>query len=123
MLYKVWCRIIRSNYSIFINQNIFSLSDATVTVNPSTGSVVPPKNIEIKCSVTGAETFDGWYRDGTKITDSSSALVRVEKRSSSDYYLVITQSKLSNGGAYECRGNAGGSKTFTLDIQCKYGIR
>ena len=75
----------------------------------------PGEEVSVDCTLTGGETFDGWFKDGSKVSNSQT--VRVET-DGNIHTLRFTNVELSQGGQYECRGSTN-RKTFTLGVACK----
>lgn len=96
---------------------------AAVTVTPTSLQTTSGRGVSIECKMSGGETFDGWFKpDKTKVPISSAASVHVVEKDTTTFKLKFTDVKVEEGGAYECRGNSGGRKTFVLEVLCKYRI-
>ena len=76
------------------------------------------EKIAVLCTVSGGETFSGWYKPGgSRVTDTPTATIRVEA-SGNTYKLTFADVKVSQGGKYQCRGSKN-SKDFLLQVACK----
>ncbi|KAL9965513.1 hypothetical protein ACROYT_G029320 [Oculina patagonica] len=61
-------------------------------------------NGQVDCFVTG-ENFIGWFKDGSKITDSSTANIRVESSGNKHTLRLINVQVSYGSNNYECRGS------------------
>ena len=95
---------------------------AAVTVKPTLSQTPPGREVTITCTMSGGETFVGWFKpDKTKVPQSSSATVHVEVNKDI-FRLKFTDVKVEEGGEYECRSRSGTKGTFTLEVLCKCRI-
>ena len=83
-------------------------------MRPSLGEMVTST-----CTVSGGETFLGWYKDNKRISESLSASVHFISNGN-QHTLKLVGVKVSYGGKYECRGNLNKAATLTVEISGKY---
>ena len=71
------------------------------------------------CTVSGGETFSGWYKDNNRISQLDSDSVHFTSNGN-QHTLKLVSVKVSYGGKYECRGNSNQPATLTVEIGGKY---
>ena len=71
------------------------------------------------CTVSGGETFLGWFKDNKRISESASDSVHF-KSNGNQHTLNLGSVKVSYGGKYECRGSSNQPATLTVEIGGKY---
>ncbi|XP_031568319.1 hemicentin-2-like [Actinia tenebrosa] len=106
-----------SLWAMLLISGMLSLSDADVLIPLSDDLLVQGKSTTVSCTVSNGEKFVAWEFANSRITMDKAASVHVEKISDTQYNLVISNAKVSNGGVYTCRGDLGGNKPFTLKIE------
>ena len=94
------------------------LVDGTVTLPSTETTAGTGRNPKVACTVTG-ETFDSWITpSGQRITTSTTG--RMEVTVTGDTYtLKIDSVTAQDGGVYRCQGSLN-SRSFTLNVNCKY---
>lgn len=103
---------------MLVISSMLSLSDAEVSIPLSNDFLLQGKATTVICTVSNGEKFVAWEFGGSRITMDSAAAIHVKTVSvNSQYSLVVTNAQVKNGGAYICKGDLGGSKTFTLNIE------
>lgn len=96
---------------------------AAVTVKPPSWQTPSGREITITCTMSGGETFAGWFKpDKNQVPQSTSATVRVVRVDNNTFRLKFTHVKVEEGGEYECRSRSGSKGTFTLEVVCKCRI-
>ena len=71
------------------------------------------------CTVSGGETFLGWYKDNNRISQSASASVHFTSNGN-QHTLNLVGVKVNYGGEYECRGSFNQPAKLTVEIGGKY---
>ena len=69
------------------------------------------------CTVSGGETFLGWFKENNRISQSASVQLIPN---GNQHTLKLVSVKVSYGGKYECRGNLNKPATLTVEIGGKY---
>ena len=86
-----------------------------VSLRPSLGETTSST-----CTVSGGETFLGWFKDNNRISESTSASVHVTSNGINKHTLNLVGVKVNYGGEYECRGNVNKPAKLTVEIGGKY---
>ena len=77
------------------------------------------ETVTCTCTVSGGETFSGWYKDNNRISQLESDSVHFTSNGNR-HTLKLVSVKVSYGGKYECRGNSNKPATLTVEIGGKY---
>ncbi|XP_032241010.1 neural cell adhesion molecule 2 [Nematostella vectensis] len=92
---------------------LVTIGESAIALNTEKERVDLGASLRVDCTVSGGETFEGWFSPGgARVSDQEIERIHSD-RNGDRYTLHVNNITVQDGGQYTCRGNTG-NKIFLL---------